>query len=80
MLKLMLHLFQENKSYGIKPICIHLLMSRHYVTFGTSSLLTFYEYDFCLSFHDLLICLTIGFEELAPELVSTEVIKRTISL
>ncbi len=28
-LKLMLHLFQENKSYGVKPICIHPMMSRH---------------------------------------------------
>ncbi len=29
MLKLMLCLFQENKSYGVKTICIHSLMSRH---------------------------------------------------
>ncbi len=28
MLKLILHLFQENKSYGIKTICIHLPTSR----------------------------------------------------
>jgi hypothetical protein len=28
MLKLILRLFQENKSYGIKTICIHPLMSR----------------------------------------------------
>jgi hypothetical protein len=28
MLKLTLHLFQENKSYGVKTICIHPLMSR----------------------------------------------------
>ncbi len=31
MLKLILRLFQENKSYGIKPICLHPLMS-HYWT------------------------------------------------
>jgi hypothetical protein len=29
MLKLMLYLFQENKSYGVKTICIHPLMLRH---------------------------------------------------
>jgi hypothetical protein len=29
MLRLMLCLFQENKSYGIKTICIHPLMSRY---------------------------------------------------
>jgi hypothetical protein len=27
MLKLILHLLQENKSYGVKTICIHPLMS-----------------------------------------------------
>jgi hypothetical protein len=29
MLKLMLCLFQENTSYGVKTICIHPLMSHH---------------------------------------------------
>ncbi len=29
LLNLMLRLFQENKSYGVKPICSHPLMSRY---------------------------------------------------
>ncbi len=32
MLKLMLCLLQENKSYSVKPICIHPLMSRHHTS------------------------------------------------
>jgi hypothetical protein len=31
-LKLMMCLFQENKSCGLKPICIHPLMSRHHTS------------------------------------------------
>ncbi len=31
MLKLILHLFQENKSYGVKTICIHPLPSHHHI-------------------------------------------------
>jgi hypothetical protein len=30
-LELMLCLFQENKLYGVRTICIHPLMLRHYV-------------------------------------------------
>jgi hypothetical protein len=49
-LRLMSYLFQKNKSYGVKTICIHPLMYvtvRHHVTSGTQ--MAQYLSGYCLT-------------------------------
>ncbi len=59
MLRLMLCLFQENKSYGVEPICIHPLMSCH----CTSLCHVWHINKFLAVNHEYLLNLQASFED-----------------